>query len=73
MEIKYDTEADAVYIKFSKKNIKVKKSIPLEDEKESYMIILDFDKGKKLIGIDIMSARKSIDINNLKKVNFEEI
>jgi len=74
MKIKFDKKADSVYISLTKKSRNtVKQSIPIENDNESYMILLDFDKNNKLIGIDIMAAKKTVDIDSLKKLMFEEV
>jgi uncharacterized protein YuzE len=55
MKITYDKEVDAAYIYLKHPIAKgeSKKTIELNDN-----IILDFDKDKKLIGIEILSASK---------------
>ena len=57
MELEYDKEADTAYI-YLKKDIKsgeVKNTISI-----SGTINLDFDKNKKLLGIEILHASKNI-------------
>jgi uncharacterized protein YuzE len=55
MRFEYDREADAayIYVKYPIKEGEVKRTIALNDE-----IILDFDKNNKLIGIEILNAKK---------------
>lgn len=57
MRVSYDEEADAAYIYLKERIAKgeVKNTIALNDD-----IILDFDKDKKLIGIEILTASKNI-------------
>jgi len=55
MKISYDKEVDAayIYLKHSIEKGEAKKTIELNNN-----IILDFDKNKKLIGIEVLSASK---------------
>ncbi|MDI6721120.1 MAG: DUF2283 domain-containing protein [Candidatus Aenigmarchaeota archaeon] len=55
MKITYDKEVDAAYIYLKDKILKgeVKNTISLNDD-----IILDFDRDKKLIGIEVLTASK---------------
>ena len=55
MKFTYDKEADAAYIYIKESIIRgeVDKTKPLNES-----IILDFDKGGKLLGIEILSASK---------------
>ena len=54
MKVEYDKEADAAYIYLKKIGAgEGKKNIELNEE-----IILDFDKNRKLVGIEILNASK---------------
>lgn len=54
MKVEYGREADAAYIYLKKIEAgEVKETIELNDD-----IILDFDKDKKIIGIEILNASK---------------
>ncbi|HIH17551.1 MAG TPA: DUF2283 domain-containing protein [Nanoarchaeota archaeon] len=54
MKVEYDKEADAAYIYLKKIGAgEVKKTIELNED-----IILDFDKNRKLVGIEILNASK---------------
>lgn len=57
MKVTYDKDADAAYIYLKDKIEKgeVKKTISLKEN-----IILDYDKNKKLIGIEILSASRIV-------------
>lgn len=56
MKVTYDKEADAMYIYLKKIEAgEVEDTIELNEN-----IILDFDKDKKLIGIEILNASKVI-------------
>jgi uncharacterized protein YuzE len=47
MNIQYDKEADALYIKFSENNI-------VESEEKENNIVLDYDSEKNIVGIEIL-------------------
>jgi len=55
MKISYDKKVDSayIYLKHPIEKGEAKKTIELNDN-----IILDFDKDKKLIGIEVLSASK---------------
>ena len=54
MKVTYDRQADAMYIYMKKIKAKgVDKTISLNED-----INVDFDKNKKIIGIEILSASK---------------
>lgn len=64
MRAEYDREADAMYIYFEEiKPGGVKETIALNDD-----INVDFDKNKKIVGIEILSASKNLAKGGLKKV-----
>lgn len=64
MKLTYDKDADAAYLymKYPIKKGEVKRTTPLNKN-----IILDFDKGSKLIGIEILDASKIINKTPLLK------
>lgn len=55
MKFEYDKEANAAYLyfKYPVKDGESKKTIQLNDN-----IILDFDEKEKLLGVEILNARK---------------
>lgn len=53
MRVEYDHQADAVYLSLSSRNEKVWKSREIEPG-----VILDLDKKRKVIGIEILDASK---------------
>jgi len=57
MKIDFDKEADAAYIYF-KESIKEGEAVETIEVNEN--IILDFDKEKKLLGIEVLNASKNI-------------
>ena len=64
MKAKYDKTADAVYIELKGIGAReVEKTIPLSED-----IIVDLDKGKKLIGIEILNASKNLGKKELSTV-----
>ena len=73
MKITYDKEADSIYILLAKKRTKIKKCVPLEDTKTAHMIVHDFDKNEKLIGIEICGVKGTLNLENLKKLEFKEL
>ena len=64
MKIRYDESSDALYIKL--KNSKYR-----ESEEISNNIILDYDRGGNVIGIEILDASTYINIEELSSVKFE--
>ena len=58
MKLEYDREADAVYLylKYPLKEGECKKTLELNEN-----IIADFDAYGKLIGVEILNARKILD------------
>lgn len=53
MLIKYNIEADAVYIKFSEGKV-------VESDEDKPGIILDYDENGNIIGIEVLEASKKI-------------
>lgn len=49
MVIKYNKEADAIYIKFSDAKV-------FESDEEKPGVILDYDESGNLIGIEVLNA-----------------
>ncbi len=66
MEIKYDKEADAVYIELRKGNFSKNKKI---DD----LTIFDLDKEGNLLGIEILEASSRIPKESLAKVHVKNI
>jgi uncharacterized protein YuzE len=59
MNISYDSEADAAYIYLLERERigvgGVRTSVPVDDD-----IVLDFDSDERLVGIEVLSARKRL-------------
>jgi len=64
LNLEYDKEADAAYIALKKlAKGEIKSTIELNNN-----IILDFDKDKKLVGIEVLNASKVMPEKVLSKV-----
>ena len=70
MKITYDPNADAVYIYLQPD--KLHKRGVAKNTRGDYPIHLDFMDNGHLFGIEILEASKMIDIDNLKRLDFEE-
>ena len=66
MEISYDNEADAMYIKFSDSAFGSNKKIDNNT-------IADFDKKGNLIGIELLSVSKRIPQESLSEVKVKNL
>ncbi len=66
MEIRYDKEADAMYIQFQK-------GIFAKNKKIDDFTIVDFDKKNKILGIELLDASKRIPKDSLSKVNVKNM
>ena len=66
MKFEYDKDADAayVYLKYPIKDGEVKSTV-----EQGNNIVLDYDKNKKLIGVEILEASKIMDKEVLLKAN----
>ena len=53
MLIKYDKEVDVVYIQFSEKKV-------AESDEDKPGIILDYDDGGNIVGIEVLEASKKM-------------
>ena len=54
MNIKYDKEADAMYLKFSDAEV-------AESDEDTPGIIIDYDKDGKIVGIELLDASQQTD------------
>lgn len=65
MKLEYDKIVDAayIYLKYPIKEGEAKKTIALNDD-----MILDFDKDRKLIGIEILNASKVMNKKTLAQI-----
>jgi len=57
MKIRYDKEADVVYIRFSSLNI-------VESDQEKPDIILDYSEDGQIVGIEILNASEKMEQDN---------
>ena len=66
MEITYDKDADAMYIRFSRAGFAKNKKIDNQT-------IIDIDKNEQIIGIEILGVSKRIPKNFLQSVKVKNI
>jgi len=64
MEIRYDSEADAMYIKFRDGDYEISEEI-----REG--VILDLDKNNEIIGIEILDAKERLTPSSIAKMSFK--
>lgn len=60
MRVKFDPEADAVYIYFADEMPPVALTYPCDPEVIRGMVNLDFDARGRLIGVEVLDARKKL-------------
>ncbi|MBD3259856.1 DUF2283 domain-containing protein [Candidatus Woesearchaeota archaeon] len=66
MEINYDKDADAVYIK-------IRKGEFAKNKKIDDFTIIDLDKDNNILGIEFLEASKRIPIESLSEVSVKNI
>ena len=66
MEISYDKEADAMYIEFRKGEF-------AKNKKVDDFTIIDFDKGGKILGIELLEVSTRIPIESLSEIHFKNL
>ncbi|MDQ2752567.1 MAG: DUF2283 domain-containing protein [Bacteroidota bacterium] len=54
MKVRYDKEADVLYIKFSD-------SIISESDSDKPGVILDYDSAENIVGIEVLNASKKME------------
>ncbi len=59
MKLHYDRETDSLYIELMEKP-------GVDSEEVEDGIVLDFDKNRHLVGIDVQHASKNIDLKHLE-------
>ena len=64
MEIRYDPEADAMYIKFREGEYEISEEI-----REG--IIIDFDKDNEIIGMEILDAKEKLTPSSVAEMSFK--
>jgi uncharacterized protein YuzE len=62
MKIKFDKEADAIYLRFSDAEV-------AESDEDKPGIIIDYDKDGNIVGIELLEASKKTD--NPASLNYE--
>ena len=58
--VKYDPEADAAYVRFSPERVE-------ESEEVADGIVLDYDSDGRIVGIEVMDARRHLSPELLDK------
>ena len=66
MEIRFDKEADAIYIKFKEGDFGSNKVIDRET-------IIDFDKKGNILGIELLSVSRRIPIESLSEISVKNL
>ena len=66
MEITYDKDADAMYIRFREGEFGSNKVIDRET-------IIDLDKRGNMLGIEILSVSKRIPLSSLSEISFKNL
>jgi len=66
MEIRYDKEADAMYIEFRKGEFGSNKKV---DD----FTIIDLDKDGNILGIELLDVSKRIPIESLSEINVKNL
>ena len=64
MEIRYDSEADAMYIKFRDGDYEISEEI-----REG--VIIDLDKNNEIIGIEILDAKERLTPSSVAEMSFK--
>ena len=64
MRVRTDEAADALYIRLEESAI-------VESEEVSPGVVLDFDEGGRVVGIEILNVRQRLPAANLKRVEVE--
>ena len=58
VDLKYDPEADAAYLRFSESEI-------IESEEVSPGVVLDFDAGGHIVGVEVLRASQLLSRDTL--------
>ena len=66
MQLKIDNESDALYFRLDESKI-------IESEEVQPGVILDYNAEGQVIGIELLSLSKRIDITKLKTLQFETV
>ncbi|MBC8520741.1 MAG: DUF2283 domain-containing protein [Methanomicrobia archaeon] len=64
MEVRYDPEADAMYIKLREGEYEISEEI-----REG--IIIDFDKDNNILGIEILDAKERLSPSSVAEMSFK--
>jgi len=66
MRLKIDKESDALYFRLDEAAI-------VESEEVQPGVILDFDKDKRVVGVEILGVSSRVPIESLRTLQFETI
>ena len=66
MKLKIDKETDALYFRLDEAAI-------VESEEVEPGVILDFDKNKRVVGIEILGVSTRVPLETLRTLQFETI
>jgi uncharacterized protein YuzE len=64
MRVRFDEQADAVYIRLDDSSI-------VDSEEVRPGIVLDFDERGQVVGIEILKAKERVPLANLQRMEFE--
>ena len=64
MRIRFDEEADAIYLRLDESRI-------IESEEVQPGVILDFNEHNQVVGVEILNVKARIPLADLKQIRFE--
>ena len=64
MKIRFDEQADAVYLRLDESGI-------VESEEIQPGIVLDFNQSDQVVGVEILRVKERVPLANLKQIQFE--
>jgi uncharacterized protein YuzE len=62
MRVEFDEQADAVYVRLDETPI-------VESEEVQPGVVLDFDEGHQVVGVEILGVKGRISLDSLKEVH----
>ena len=64
MKVRFDENADALYLRLDDSRI-------VESEEVQPGIVLDFNEGNQVVGIEILRVKERVPLANLRQMQFE--
>ena len=64
MKVRFDENADALYLRLDESRI-------VESEEVQPGIVLDFDEHNQVVGIEILRVKERVPLANLRQMQFE--